>query len=532
MFDLVLKNAKIVCGAGNPWFYGDIGIKDSEIKKIGPIKTGRRILDIRGMIASPGFIDIHTHSDLTILVNPRAESKVLQGVTTEVIGNCGLSVMPVKQETINQLKDYLGFPSQEVEWDWKDLNDYCSRLKECGISINIAPLIGHGTLRIAVMGFANRRPKSEELDEMKNLLRKSMERGAFGLSTGLIYPPGSFTEMEELIELVTVLREYDGLYATHIRGEGSTLLKAVKEALRIGQQSNVRVEISHHKASGKRHWGKVNETLRLIEKARKNGIEVTCDQYPYTASSTTLSACLPIWVHEGNPQKLLERLRDPRIQHKIRDYIENEGKNWENIIKENGWGNILISSVNSKKNKDLEGKSLEEAAQIRKEDPFNLLFNLLLDEEGDANSVFFDMSEEDVRVVMNHPTTMFGSDGRCLSPTGPLSRGSPHPRNYGTYPRILGKYVRDEEVLILERAIRKMTSFPAQKLGIKDRGLLKKGYKADIVVFDPNKINDTATYESPHQFPRGIEYVMINGEMVVENGEHTGKGPGEVLRKS
>ena len=533
MFDIIIKNGRVVNGSGNTWFWGDIGIKGGKIKRIGQInRKAKRIFDAAGLVVCPGFIDMHSHSDMKILINPRALNKIMQGVTTEVTGNCGTSPAPVDEATIDQLKASLGYAANAVDWNWRSLGEYYNRVKRVksnGLLVNIAPLVGQGTIRIAVMGFADRPPRPEEMGRMKGFLQQAMEEGAFGLSTGLIYPPGSFTETAELIELAKVLKEYDGLYASHVRGESSTLIDAVKEAINIGKEAEVKVEISHHKACGKRNWGKVKQTLRLIESARNEGIDVTCDQYPYTASSTGLSACLPPWVHEGGVERLLERLKDPATRIKIKQDIENK-KDWDNVIMESGCDNIVVASINSKANKDLEGKTLARIAQLQEKDPFDTLFDLLLQEKGDVSIVIFEMNEDDLRMVMKHPTMMVGSDGSSLSPS--LPEGKPHPRNYGTYPRVLGKYVREEKVLTLEAAIRKMTSFPAQKLGIKNRGLLAEGYWADIVVFDPEVIRDTATYEQPHHFPEGIEYVFVNGELVVEKGEYTGAVPGEVLQRN
>ncbi|MCI2425701.1 D-aminoacylase [Candidatus Acetothermia bacterium] len=529
VFDVILKNAKIIDGSGNPWFWGDLGIANGRIEKIGKIKTEEAVelKDLKGLVVCPGFIDMHSHSDLPILVNPTAESKVMQGVTTEVIGNCGFSAVPVTNNIIEHLKEYGDSLAKKLDWNWRSLRDYLDRLNK--ISINIVPLIGQGTIRIAVMGFDSKDPTKRELERMKGLLRDALDEGAVGLSTGLIYPPGSFTKTEELIELVKIVKEYNGLYSTHIRGEGGTLVEAFKEAIRIGRESGVRVEVSHHKAVGIQNWGRVQETLELIERAREEGIDITCDQYPYTASSTSLSACLPPWAHEGGGHRLLERLKDPYERKRITEYIERR-EDWDNVIRQSNWSRIRIATVNSEKNKNLEGKTLEEIAQVRAKDPFNVVFDLLLEEKGNVSIIIFEIDEDDLRRVMRHPSTMIGSDGSCLTPKGIMGRGKPHPRNYGTYPRVLGRYVREENILTLEEAIRKMTSFPAQKLGLKDRGLLKEGYFADIVVFDPQRINDRANYEDPHQFPEGIEYVLVRGEIVVEKGEHTGRTPGDVLR--
>jgi len=531
VLDLAIKNGYIIDGTGNPWFFGDIGIKGGKIERVGRrVGRARRTLEAKGLVVCPGFIDMHSHSDTVILANPRAPSKVMQGVTTEVTGNCGISPAPVIEGRIDELKSLMPFLVDE-DWSWRSLGDYFDRVERKGILCNICPLVGEGTIRIGVMGFENREPTEEEMRKMKQLLREAMEEGAFGMSTGLIYPPGCFTKTEELVELAKVLQEYDGIYASHVRGEAGTLLEGVEEAIRIGREAKVKVEVSHLKACGKRNWGKVKEALKLIEQAREKGLNVTCDQYPYTASSTYLTACLPPWVHEDGVEKLLERLKNPDTRKKIKKQIKKEVNvvGWDNVIKENGWESIVISEVNTPKNKELEGKSLKEVVESKGGDPFDAFFDFLLEEKGDVFAVMFQMCEEDVQTVMTHPATMIGSDGSCLSASAP--KGKPHPRSYGTYPRVLGRYVREKNILTLEEAVRKMTSFPAQKLGLKDRGLLKEDYWADIVVFDPDKIIDKATYEEPNRYPVGIEYVIVNGELVVERGELADKAPGMVLKK-
>jgi N-acyl-D-amino-acid deacylase len=533
MSDLIIKNGRILDGLGNPWYRGDIGIKEGVIKKIGVIKEGaKEAINAEGMVVCPGFIDMHSHSDFAFLVNPKAESKILQGVTTEVIGNCGASAAPIKDDTIGLLKDYtnpmLGFLKDYLDWDWRGFGEYLDKLKE-GIAVNVAPLVGQGTIRIAVMGFDNREPKEKELAEMKELLKEAMDEGAFGLSTGLIYPPGFFSKTEELIELARVIKGYEGIYFTHIRGESNTLISALKEAITVGERAGVSVEVSHHKAAGKENWGKVKETIRIIEEARERGLDVTSDQYPYTAGSTALSALLPDWVHEGGVKRLVERLKGPQTRERIRADIEGDRLSWWNPIKATEWSNIVVSAVGSEKNKELEGKSIAEIARLWDTDSYDVLFDLLIEEESNVGMVLFMMSEDDVIRVMRHPTTMIGSDGTAISREGPLSKGKPHPRSYGTFPRILGKYVREEKVLTLEGAVRKMTSLPAQTLKLRDRGILKEGYKADIVVFDPEKVKDRATYIDPHQPPEGILYVLVNGEIAVEEGKYIGKTDGKVL---
>ncbi|MGY4706567.1 N-acyl-D-amino-acid deacylase family protein [Candidatus Bipolaricaulota sp. J31] len=527
-FDTVIADVRIVDGTGSPWFHGWIGIKDGRIVKVGRGSPGKghQTLKGRGLVACPGFIDIHGHSDLTLLLNPTAESKVHQGVTTEVIGNCGYSLAPLTERSLKELRATAGRLGQEVSWDWRGFGEYLARLGRT--SLNVAPLVGHGTVRLAVLGPEDRDPTPEELAEMERLVNMAMEEGAFGLSTGLIYPPGCFAGTEELTALARAARRHSGLYSTHIRGEGDTLVEAVREAIRIGEEAGVRVQISHHKAVGERNWEKVKETLRLMEEARARGVDVACDVYPYHASSTTLTACFPPWAHRGGLEELLRRLGDPAAREEIRRSIF-EDAGWENFLRQGHWENILISGVRTERNRDLVGKSLQEIARLRSEDPFDALCDLVLEEEGDVSMVVFEISPEDVRHVLGHRLSCVGSDGLCLSPQGPLGEGKPHPRSYGTFPRVLAKYVREEGLFPLEEAIRKMTSLPARRIGLWDRGLIAPGFAADIVVFDPERVADQATFEEPHRFPVGIEHVLVNGEPVVERGEHTGAMPGRVL---
>lgn len=534
-FDLLIKNGKIVNGTGNPWFKADIGIKDGKIEKIGRLNStdAEKIIDAKGLIVSPGFIDMHNHSDISVFFNPKLESAIRQGITTLVIGNCGSSLAPVNPATkdlfMKHIETFLP-PDAELEVTWNTFKEYLSKLEEIEMAANIAPLVGHGTIRIAVMGFDGREPTTEELNEMKKLVAEAMEAGAFGMSTGLIYPPGVYSKTEELVELCKVVAKYGGIYASHIRGEGDTLVEAVKEAIYIGEKAGVPVEISHHKAAGKSSWGKTEETLKLMEEARERGVDVTCDQYPYRAGMTSLSTVLPPWVHVGGVEEMLRRLRDPKEREKIRRDIEQGLPGWENFVADCGWENIYISSVATEKNKHLEGKNVAEIAKIKGKDELDAVCDLLLEEEGRVTIVLFMMDDEDIVRVMKSPLQMVATDAWAVAPYGVLGAGKPHPRFYGTYPRVLGRYVREKKVLTLEEAVRKMTSFPAQKLGLRDRGLILEGMWADVVIFDPAKIIDKATYQNPHQYPEGIEYVIVNGKIVIERGEHTGVLPGKILR--
>lgn len=532
MFDTLILDGRVVDGAGNPWLRADVGIRDGKIVEIGDLgsASAHRIIHAKNLVASPGFIDIHSHSDFALIRDPKAESKIRQGVTTEVIGNCGLSAAPMRENTRKLLEKYLEPVRFKVKLNWSTMGEYLNQLEKQGIALNIASLVGHGTVRIAVMGFDNRPPIEGELDDMKTLVSQSMEDGVFGMSSGLIYPPGCYSDARELTELCRVVGKYGGTYTTHIRNEGDALIESVREAIEIGKLSGVPVEISHHKATGRANWGSVKETLKMIDEAREKGFDVTCDQYPYAASCTFLSAVVPTWAHEGGTEKLIARLKDPKIRRRLAREIEEGIPGWENPARDSGWDKIMIVSVSSEKNKDLEGKTIAEISESREENPADVTFDLLIEEEAAAMVVLFEMCEEDVHTVMKHPVTMVGSDGLAVTPSGILGEVRQHPRSYGTFPRVLGKYVREKTVLTLEEAIRKMTSFPAQKLGLRDRGLIKEGMWADITIFDPSEIVDKGTYTDPNQFPKGIKYVIVNGKLVIEKGEHTGFLAGKVLR--
>ena len=531
-YDIVIKNGHVYDGTGSSWFNKDIGINNGKIEKVGFIaEKGEVTINAKGMAVSPGFIDLHNHSDLTILAYPQAESYIMQGVTTAVVGNCGLSMAPVSPSKVDLLKKYLSpflVSDFDYGWDWKTLKEYYEKIEKRGTSMNLAPLVGQGTLRLAVKGFDPSKPSREDMEMMKELLDQSLKDGAFGMSTGLIYPPGNYSTTEELIELASVLNKYGAIYATHMRNEGNTLMQAVKEAIRIGEESNIPVEISHHKAMGEINWGKVNATLRAMEKAREKGVEVNCDVYPYTAGSTTITATLPTWVLEGGVEKMLERLKDKKLREKIKREIDENIMKGENFIKDAGWNGVVIGECPSRK--EYEGKSIEEIlrGKNRFDEPYEAFFDLLLEIEGDASMIIFVMDENDVKTVMSSPLSSIISDSWVTAPRG---GGKPHPRVYGTFPRVLGRYVREEGILTLEEAIRKMTSLPAAKVRLEDRGLIRQGFWADIVVFDPVKIIDKATYADPHQYAEGIEYVIVNGKLTVEKGKHLGITNGRVLKR-
>ncbi len=526
LYDLLIINGKIVDGTSNPWFYGDIAVKDGKIVEVGFLKErkAKRVIDATGLFVCPGFIDIHSHSDLEPMANYRCESKVRQGVTTEVVGNCGDSAAPAFGQAYEDQRK----ASEEygLKLTWQTVKEYLDALQNSKPSINYVTLVGHGTIRKSVMGYENRKPTIDELEKMKELVKQAMEEGAFGISTGLIYPPGSFAEMEEIIELCKVVANYQGYYATHMRNEGDRLEQSMTEAIEIGRQAKISVQISHHKAFGKQNYGKVEKTLRMIEEARKNGIDVACDLYPYTATATSLASILPNWAHEGGKEKMLERLRDKKIRAKIAQEVDPVQR------RISGYENLFISYVSTDANRLCEGKSVQQIADQLIKEPIDVILDLIIEEKAHVGMIRFAMDEEDVKKVISSPYSMIGSDGSALAPYGILSKGHPHPRNYGTFPRVLARYVRDLGLIRLEEAIRKMTSFPAQRLGLTDRGLIKPNMAADIVAFDFDKVKDTATYEEPKRYPEGIEYVIVNGVITVENGEHTNSRAGKVLRKN
>lgn len=532
MFDLIIKNGRVVDGSGNPWFKADVGIRNGKIAKVGvlDVEESISVLDAKGLIVSPGFIDMHSHSDLSLLINPLAESKIRQGITTEVVGNCGASAAPLNPFMKEEIKRTTPMLEEaKLELDWSTFSEYLNRLNKKGIAVNVASLVGHGNIRAYVMDYFNRSPTKAELEQMKRVLAQALEEGAFGLSTGLIYPPSCYASTEELIELCRIVAQFGGFYTSHIRGEGEQLVNSVKEAIEIGERGDVPVEISHHKAGGKANWGKVVQTLKLIDEARDRNVDITCDVYPYLAGSFGLDSMLPPHAQEGGVEKLLERLRSLETRQRLKQEMEEGILGWSSPLKDAGWDTTMIAYCN--RHPEFEGKAISEIAQQKSMDPFDFVFDLLIEESASVSVVRFLMCEEDVRTVLKHPVSMIGTDASAHAPYGVLSKGKPHPRSYGTFPRVLGTYVR-EEVLTMENAIRKMTSLPAQRLKLRDRGLIREGMWADITIIDLEKVRDTATYTEPHRYPEGIEYVLMNGKIVIDQREHTGTLAGQVLRLS
>jgi len=510
VFDLLIKNAKLIDGTGAPWFYGSIAVKGEEIVGVGRVDgPATRIIDAGGRYVAPGFIDAHSHSDDALLQNPLAESKIRQGVTAEVIGQCGASAAPRK--------------TSGEEFCFKSFPEYLDLLESRGVSLNVIPLVGHGNLRQVVMDYDNREPNTEELAAMCKLAEEAMQAGAFGFTTGLIYPPGSFAKADEITSIAKVVASYGGIYATHMRDEDAGLVESVQETINVGAEAGIPVHISHHKVCGEKNWGLVKESLKLIDKKRAEGIDITMDQYPYIATSTGLKVIIPQWAHAGGVPKLRERCSDPSVRAQLIKEICSYERRWD-------W--LLVSSCNKEHNKVYEGKTAQEIGAMTGKEPVDACLDLLLDEDFNVGMVRYAMCEEDVELVMKHPHVMIGSDASARATYGPLSSGKPHPRAYGTFTRVLETYVRERGVLALEEAVRKMTSLPAARFELWDRGTLRPGVKADLVMFDLAKLHENCTYAEPHAYPCGVSLVCVNGTVVVENSEHLGLKPGKVLRHS
>ena len=535
-FDLVLVNGRILDGCGNPWFWGDVGIQGERIARIAPAGTlqGREMVDVDGRFVAPGFIDVHTHSDLSILVNRRAESAVRQGATTHIIGNCGMSPAPVDEDHLTDMRHYWGRISDqpEVTWEWRTFDQYLQTLESGGLAINVGSLAGHGALRMAVMGLDAREPTPAELARMQELLSEAMDAGAFGLSTGLVYPPGCFASTDEIIALCRVVSRYHGLYASHVRGERETILEAVAEAIHIGREAGVPVQISHNAPK----FGApcdATANLRLVEEARARGQDVTVDNDVHTDLGPALTSGLPQDIQERPIAVIAALLRDADTRCQIREEIVLDRRpafGPAGLLKHGQWRRITI--LRAPKNPDAIGKTIETIARERDREPFDVYFDLIVENGHDAEAIFDYIDEANIRILLQHPAVMICSDGQVLAPYGFLNDPPPYsPCSYGEFPGVLERYVRDEPVLTLQEAIRKMTSFPAQRFGLMDRGVLRPGAWADIVVFDLERVRDRATNLYPHQYPEGIDYVFVNGVLVVEGEQHTGALPGRVLRR-
>lgn len=534
-YDLIIMNGRIVDGTGNPWFYGDVAIRGDRIVKVGRVGPGRAIrrIDARGMIVAPGFIDMLGQSELNLLIDPRAESKVFQGITTEVTGEGG-SPAPLNDYILKENEPF--FKHFNITADWHTLAEYFSRLERSHAAINLATYVGATQVRQYVLHDENRAPTDAELDEMRKLVAQAMEDGAVGISTSLVYAPAFYAKTEELIELAKVASRYGGVYATHMRNESNAIMPALDEAIRIGTEANIPVEIFHLKMAGKPNWGKMRDVIARIEAARARGLDITADQYPYVAGATSLGAAVPPWSHEGGTAKFVERLKDPATREKLKQEMRAPSNNWENFYLGAGGGEgILISGVLNRELAKYEGKRINEVARMMgtrdgQPDEIDALFDLLIADNAQTSMIVFLMSEDDVKLALRQPWVSVGVDHGAVAQSGPLAEGKAHPRGYGAFPRILGRYVRDEHVVTLEEAIRKMTSLAANRVHLVDRGLLKPGFFADVVVFDPQQIHDVATFEDPNRLSAGMRYVLVNGGVVIFAGKQTNALPGRPLR--
>jgi N-acyl-D-amino-acid deacylase len=528
--DILIKNGLVFDGTLSEPFEANIGISEDKIvfiEKRARLKGWKsslprkaiRIIDAEGLSVAPGFIDTHAHSDFTLLADPRAEGKICQGITTEINGNCGFSASPLFKDALKQRDDDL--KELGISERWSTFKEYFSILEKKKIAINFATLVGHGNIKASVVGYENKDLTNAELRKMRYLLRESIKDGAIGLSTGLIYPPGIYSKTEELIEMAKSCRNL--IYTTHMRNEGERLIESIKETIEIGEKSGIKIHISHIKTNGEENWCKIEEAISLMEKTREKGISLTCDRYPYTASSTDLDSILPSWIFSGGKEKELERLRNTENRNKIRNYLlKNKTKKY--------WENVFISYLHRDKNKWMLGKNLYKISQLKNKDPVDIMLDILIEENLGVGAIFSSMSEDNLKRFLTLTYCMIGSDSsaRCFS--GPTHRGKPHPRAFGSFPRFLGKYVRDESLMSISEGIHKMTMLPALTFGIRKRGVIKEGAFADVVIFDLQKLNDRATFEKPFSKPEGIYYVLVNGSPVLWEGRMTGIREGRVLR--
>ena len=536
-YDLIIRNGHVVDGTGSPWYAGDVGVREGRIAAIGvlcPLSApdtscpARQIIDAAGRVVAPGFIDMLGQSELTILVDPHLPSKIYQGITTEITGEGG-SVAPLDDALASA--DRGDYAQYHITPDWRTFAQYFARLEKQGMGINLASYVGATQVRRVVLGDADVQPTAEQLAQMRALVRQAMREGAVGLSTSLQYAPAPYAKTEELIALASEAAPFGGIYATHIRNEGDSELEAIDEAVRIGREAHLPVEIWHLKAAGKNNWGRMPEIVERIEQARAQGVDVGADTYAYTAWFNSFSAFIPPWAHDGGSAKLVERLKDPAMRARIRKDMETPSKNWDNEWQEiTGPDKILVCVVRNPKLLALQGKTIAEIAAEWKKVPIDTIFDLLIEDDASTYVAVEGMSEQDVRLAVEQPWVSFDNDSSGTAPDGILGREHPHPRAYGTFPRILKKYVREEKRLWLEEAVGKMSALPAQRMRLTDRGVLKLGMWADIVVFDPQKITDKATYEKPNQLSVGMDYVLVNGVPVIFDGKMTNALPGKVLR--
>ena len=527
---VLLRGGRVIDGSGAPSRIADVAVRDGVITAVGPAldaPSGAATVDVTDLAVAPGFIDLHTHCDFTLPLYPRADAMVRQGVTTIVTGNCGSTPYPIHPDRAGLLRDSTAHLGTSLTWDWSDAAGYADMLDHESLALNVVLLVGHTSIRIAAMGFERRPPTAQELMVMRGLVTDAMEQGCAGLSSGLIYSPGSYAEVGELVALASVAAAHGGFYATHMRNEGPALLAAVEEALTIATSVGAGLQLSHHKVLGRSNWGLTERSLSRIAEAQAAGVDVLLDQYPYNATSTTLTALLPTWVLEGGVASMQERLRDARTREAARTEMltgPTDGRPKRDFEPET----VTIASIHSGRRDDLEGHTIADLARTEGREPVDFFLDLLRDEGGGIEVVIAAIGEDDIRRVMRNPTVAIASDGWTLSPD---AGGTPHPRSYGTFARVLGHYSRDEGVIPIEEAVRKMTSLPARRLGMSDRGWVRPGARADLVVFDPSTVIDRATYEKPHQFCAGVHHVFVDGTSVIREGVDTGAATGTVLRR-
>ena len=529
-YDVIIVNGHIIDGTGSPWYSGQVGIRAGKIAAIGNLEAAPRkmTIDAAGKVVAPGFIDMLGQSELTILVDPRLPSKIYQGITTEITGEGG-SAAPMNEAVAKA--DRPAFDHLKITSDWTDFREYFARLERQGMGINLASYVGATSVRRVILGDADVRPDADQLAAMRKLVRQAMQDGAIGLSTSLQYAPAPYAKTDELIALADEAGRFGGIYATHMRSEGDTVLDALDEAVRIGREGHIPVEIWHLKAAGKSNWGRMPEIVARIESARAAGVDISANTYAYTAWFNTFSAFIPPWAHDGGDARLIERLKDPATRARIRKDLLSHKSDWDNEWQEiPGPDAIQIAVVQNPELLPLQGKRLSEVAAMWKEDPIDALCDILIKDQAFTEVAVFGMAEPDVVLALRQPWVSIDNDSQGTSPDGILGQEHPHPRAYGTFPRILRKYVREEHILTLEDAIRKFTALPAQRMRLTDRGVLKQGVWADIVIFDPAIIHDMATFEQPNQLSQGMEYVLVNGVPVIAGGKMTGALPGKVLR--
>ncbi len=530
IYDLLIKGGRVIDGSGRAGYLADVAVIGDRIVRIGNLKGVRasRVIDARGLVVAPGFIDMLGQSETYVLIDPRAMSKVMMGVTTEVTGE-GDSIAPVNERLIKEQEDFNR--RYQLDIDWRTLGEYFTRLEKQGSGVNLATFVGATQIREYVVGFDNREPTPAELEKMKTLVAAAMKDGALGLSTSLQYVPARFAKTAEIVALAKVARQYGGIYATHQRSEANALDESLAEVFQIAREAQIPVEIWHLKTAYQKNWGRMPEVLAKIKKARAEGLDITADIYPYVAGSTSLSASLPPWALEGGTEKMLSRLKDARIRQQLKKEIPTDSKDWENIyLGSGGPTGILIGSVVNRDLEAMQGKRLSQIAAEQKKDPLDALFDLILVDHGQTGAIYFMMNEGDLRAAMRAPFVSFCTDSGARALDGPLSTAKSHPRGWGSYPRILGRYVREDRLLTLEQAVAKMTGMPAKRVGLVDRGLLRAGAFADITIFDPRTVIDRATFEIPNQHPVGIPYVIVNGQLSVDDGKRTAALAGRPLR--